>query len=307
MPQCPFCHNQSVIKYASACDVEYFTSDKMFDFYNCNACDIVFISPVPVNELNIIYPANYYSFTAKNKSIAFRIKDFIDTIFYRKILKQIKGEKLRALDIGGGTGSLLDSMRKADKRISYTQVVDIDSNAKTAAEKNGHHYFCGTIESFNDTTAYDVILMLNLVEHVANPREVMQKAASLLSDNGRIIIKTPNFKSLDANLFKKSYWGGLHCPRHWVLFTKNSFEQLAVECNLQVRHFTYTQGAPFWGFSVLHWLHKRKWIRAGKDRPVIYHPLFGIISMAAAAFDFVRKPFAPLSQMFFVLSKKTGK
>ena len=304
MPQCPLCNADTTNKYAEATDVEYFTSTKIFDFFECNDCAVSFIHPMPVHELSNIYPANYYSFTSMNKSISFRIKDFIDTVFYKKILKKIPGEKLRALDIGGGTGTLLNSLKKADARINFTQVVDIDTHAKLAAEKNGHHYFCGTIESFTDTALYDVILMLNLIEHVANPREILAKAASLLNKNGVIIIKTPNYKSLDVAVFKKTYWGGLHCPRHWVLFTKNSFQKLSAECGLHTNHFAYTQGAPFWSFSVLHWLHQRKWITADKEHPIIYHPLFFVISMAAAVFDFIRKPFAPLSQMFFVLAKK---
>ena len=303
MPQCPLCTNITTNKYAAATDVEYFTSTKFFDFYECNRCGILFIDPVPSDELNIIYPTNYYSFTALNKTISFRIKDFIDTIFYKKILRRVSGNKLRALDIGGGTGTLLNSLKKADTRIGYTQVVDIDTNAKLIAEKNGHHYFCGTIENFNDPAYYDVILMLNLIEHVANPQAVLTKAASLLNKDGVLIIKTPNYKSLDAVLFKKTYWGGLHCPRHWVLFTKKSFQQLAADCSLQTQYFTYTQGAPFWSFSILHWMHRHKWIKADRGHPIIYHPFFFVISMVAAAFDFIRKPFAPLSQMFFVLEK----
>lgn len=304
MPLCPRCNADTKEKYTTASDVEYFTTTNKFDYYTCNNCEILFIYPMPVNDLGIIYPSNYYSFTPVNKSIAFRIKDFIDSIFYKKILKNLNGEKLRALDIGGGTGTLLDNLKKADARIDYTQVVDIDAQAKLAAEKNGHAYFCGTIENFTDTIGYDVILMLNLIEHVANPGEVLAKAAGLLHTKGVIIVKTPNYKSLDAALFKNTYWGGLHCPRHWVLFTKSSFEKLSAECGLQTNHFAYTQGAPFWSFSILHWLHQRKWITADKEHPIIYHPLFFVISVAAAAFDFIRKPFAPLSQMFFVLVKK---
>jgi 2-polyprenyl-3-methyl-5-hydroxy-6-metoxy-1,4-benzoquinol methylase len=304
MPQCPLCHTDCNNHFATATDVEYFTTTANFDFLNCKHCDIIFIHPMPVQELAAIYPANYYSFTEKNSSLAFKIKDWLDSRFYRKILQQLPGTGLKALDIGGGTGTLLDSLQKADKRVTHTQVVDIDPKAKTIAEANGHQYYCGTIESFESQQQYDVILMLNLVEHVANPKAVLAKAASLLSPNGRIIIKTPNFKSLDASLFRQSYWGGLHCPRHWVLFTKKSFSQMATACSLQVQHFTYTQGAPFWSFSLLHWLHRRRWIRADRDRPIIYHPLFGLISLAAATFDFLRKPFAPLSQMFFVLGKK---
>lgn len=307
MPQCPLCSIVISNKYTSATDVEYFTSTKIFDFFECSQCEILFIHPMPVNELHSLYPANYYSFTAVNKSISFKIKDFIDSIFYRKMLKKLPGKTLRALDIGGGTGTLLDSLIKADSRIYFTQVVDIDAKAKQTAELKGHHYFCGTIESFNDTGSYDVILILNLVEHVANPGEVLSKAAALLSPQGIIIVKTPNYKSLDAALFKTTYWGGLHCPRHWIIFNKNSFQKLADECNLASRYFSYTQGAPFWSFSILHWLHKRKLIKADKEHPIIYHPLFFVISMFAAAVDFIRKPFAPLSQMFFVLTKKVNK
>lgn len=304
MPQCPLCNAVSPNKYATATDVEYFTSNNVFDYYECIHCEIVFIFPMPVNELSIIYPDNYYSFTAMNKSISFRIKDLIDTIFYRKILKQIPGNKLKALDIGGGTGTLLDSLIKADKRIDHTQVVDIDTKAKLIAESKGHHYYNGTIESFPGNETYDVILMLNLIEHVADPKEVIKKASSLLSNNGVIIIKTPNYKSLDASLFKKTYWGGLHCPRHWILFTKKSFQKLSNDCGLETWHFSFTQGAPFWSFSMLHWLHKKKLIKADKEHPIIYHPLFALISIIMAAFDFIRKPFAPLSQMFFVITKR---
>jgi SAM-dependent methyltransferase len=296
--------NESTQYYTTATDLEYFTTTENFDFYTCPKCDILFIHPMPVNLLSTIYPPNYYSFTNKNKSLAFRLKDFIDSLLYRKILKKIPGNHLRVLDIGGGTGTLLDSIKKADSRVSFTQVVDLDSNAKSIAEQNGHQYFEGPIEAFEDKTGYDVILMLNLVEHVANPWQVTRNAASLLNKDGVIIIKTPNFRSLDARLFKDSYWGGLHCPRHWVIFSKDSFSRLAAESNLDVKQFSYTQGAPFWAFSILHWMHKRKWIRADKQRPIIYHPLFGLISLVAAAVDFARKPFAPLSQMFFVLSKK---
>ena len=306
MPQCPLCNAASPAKYATATDVEYFTTSKKFDYYECSVCDILFIDPMPVNELNSIYPSNYYSFTAMNRSISFRLKDLIDTIFYRKILKQVPGNDLKALDIGGGTGTLLDSLIKADKRITHTQVVDIDPKARPIVEAKGYHYYCGTIERFSGNVAYDVILMLNLIEHVANPKAVIEKAVSLLSNTGVIIIKTPNYKSLDAVLFKKTYWGGLHCPRHWILFTKKSFENLSSNCGLEVQHFSYTQGAPFWSFSILHWLHKKKLIKADKDHPVIYHPLFSVISIAAAAFDFIRKPFAALSQMFFVITKRTN-
>jgi SAM-dependent methyltransferase len=304
MPQCPICNINSEVKYCTASDVEYFTSQQSFNFFECITCDILFIDPMPVNQLASIYPPNYYSFTSKQSSLAFKIKDWLDTIFYKKILKKLPGSSLSVLDIGGGTGTLLDTIKKADHRIRNTQVVDIDDKAKLIAESNGHKYYCGTIESFKGQHSFDVILMLNLVEHVSDPKEVLHKAGTLLSPGVVIIIKTPNFKSWDAKLFKNTYWGGLHCPRHWVLFSKKSFISIANTANLKIKYFSYTQGAPFWAFSILHWMHGHRWIKADKKYPIIYHPFFTIISLCAAVVDFIRKPFAPLSQMFFVLEKK---
>ena len=77
MPQCPLCKVDITGKYASASDVEYFSSTKTYDFFECGNCKVLFIYPVPVDELSSIYPANYYSFTKMNKSISFKIKDFI--------------------------------------------------------------------------------------------------------------------------------------------------------------------------------------------------------------------------------------
>ena len=306
MANCPNCKNTAVTQYCKATDVEYFTTADTYTFFECADCGILFIDPMPISLLATIYPANYYSFTNMNRSISFRIKDWLDAIFYKKILKKIPGQALRVLDVGGGTGTLLDSVKRADKRVSFTQVVDLDANAKTIAERKGHQYYQGPIENFEDPHGYDVILMLNLIEHVADPAAVLSKAAALLNTNGVIIIKTPNYQSLDARLFRNTYWGGLHCPRHWVIFSRDSFSKLSHQCHLSIRQFSYTQGAPFWSFSILNWLHAKKWITADKERPIIYHPLFGVISVCAAAIDFARKPFAPLSQMFFVLSKKNN-
>lgn len=265
------------------------------------ACGVLFINPLPLDELSIIYPENYYSFTSRSKSLAFRIKDFADGFFYKKILKKIKSDKINILDIGGGTGTSLDLLRKADERVTATMVVDLDEHARDIAEAKGHQYFCGRIEEYQPVEKFDLILMLNLVEHVADPAEVLKKVKTLLNPSGLIIIKTPNHDSWDARLFRHQNWAGYHCPRHWVIFDKKSFIGLASGCSLTVVESSYTQGGSFWAQSMLHLMHKRKWISAGKNKPLVNHFLFGPISMLMAIFDTCRKPFANLSQLFFIL------
>ena len=141
-------------------------------------------------------------------------------------------------------------------------------------------------------------LMLNLIEHVADPLEVLQMAQSLLAPGGIIVIKTPNTDSWDARLYKKSYWGGLHCPRHWVIFSEKSFRLLLQSTALKIKKITYTQGAPFWAFSIIAALHRRKIVRISTKKPIIFHWLFAPISAVFAVFDFIRRPFAKTSQLF---------
>ncbi len=301
---CPICKQKNINTWCVAKDYEYFSVADEFTYYGCAGCGTIFIHPVPVDLLKNIYPPNYYSFTHKSGNVVVRIKEWLDKNFFKKILKRLPGTDLNVLDIGGGTGWMLDMLKRTDKRINFTQIVDIDEKARAIAEKNGHSYFEGTIESFKTEKQFDLVLMLNLIEHVADPLAVLQKTQSLLSPGGAIVIKTPNTDSWDARLFKNSYWGGLHCPRHWVIFSKKSFRLLMQSTMLSIKKINYTQGAPFWAFSIIAAMHRKKIVRITASKPIIFHWLFAPLSALFAVFDFIRRPFAKTSQLFIILTKE---
>ena len=301
--KCTNCGSNKYQSYARAMDIEYFTGDDVYEYFLCNDCEVLFLFPQPLNELQKIYPGNYYSFNDDPKSFSFKIKNKLDRLFFKKHLSDLPQKKMNVLDIGGGTGSACDIIKNIDHRVAQTQIVDIDTAAEKIALQKGHQYFCCRIEDFETEQQYDVILMLNLIEHVADPAMILKKAGKLLSKSGIIIIQTPNYQSLDARIFRNASWGGYHCPRHWIIFNKKSFLNLAESCWLNPAHFNYTQGAAFWTVSILHKLQQMKLIKASAKKPLVYQPLFGIISMIMAAFDLLRKPFAPLSQMLIVLKR----
>lgn len=304
MTVCPLCHAENASVYARAQDIEYKTfPGNWFDLHKCSECDILYIDPMLSDRLGDIYPPNYYSFTSAKKSIASAIKERLDAAYFRRTLRGISGETLSALDVGGGTGWLLEMLRKAEPRVESTCVVDIDDRAQRIALAAGHDYFLGRIEDFDRKQPFDVILMLNLIEHVSNPRAVLEKARSLLAANGRLFLKTPNFDALDARLFRRHSWAGYHCPRHFVLFTKKSLCKLCDECGLQVQRFSYTQGAPFWSISVLDLLRRMHLVQISSERPAIYHPLTPLLQIAFAGVDFIRRPISKLSQMQLVLTR----
>jgi SAM-dependent methyltransferase len=303
-PRCLASGSVSSEAWADVWDAEYLTTSDHFLQRRCLECGALFIDPVPADRLAEIYPPNYYSFsTERRPSLVQRIKDALDRRLFRRVLRQLSGAQLSVLDVGGGAGAQLDAVRACDARVRFTQIVDFDARAAEIAKANGHAFFCGRIEDFAADRTFDLILMLNLIEHVQNPQAVLLKLRSALTPAGLILLKTPNYDSLDARLFRHRNWGGYHAPRHWVLFTRESFERVAQRANLRVRSFAYTQGAPFWSTSILFMLAEWGLIRVTKERPAVNHPLFPILAGVAAGFDFIRAPFAKLSQMLIVLQR----
>lgn len=292
--------------YARATDIEYFTTPRTFDYYHCQDCDILFIAPMLSDQLSTIYPPSYYAFDEKSQAtIAWKVKRWLDKRLMRGVTSRIRGaDNLSILDIGGGTGWMAAAARTADSRVARTLVVDMDPQAETRARSGGHDFYCGRIEDFASKEKFDLILMLNLIEHVPDPDQIIRASAKLLSPRGRILIQTPNFRSLDAFLFRYRSWGGYHCPRHFVLFSKSSLSQLLVRNELAVEKIRYTQGAAFWATSIMHELAQRGIISAGPNRYYHMHPASPILQIFFAAFDFIRRPFSKTSQMVVVAKHK---
>jgi 2-polyprenyl-3-methyl-5-hydroxy-6-metoxy-1,4-benzoquinol methylase len=302
-PTLPFDVSDAVA-WATSWDTEYFTSQDRFTYFHSASANVLFIDPVPDDRLSEIYPPTYYSF-GRPTGIAQRLKASLDRRRFARLLRQLPGDSLSALDVGGGAGWVLDHVREADPRVTRTTVVDLDTEPAAEAEASGHEFFGGRIEEFVPEAEYDLVLLLNLIEHVADPLAVLTKIRALLRPHGRVLLKTPNFESLDARLFRHHHWGGLHCPRHWVLFNRRSLTELATLAGLEVTKFSYTQGAPFWTTSILAALNHRGLIRANYERPLLRHPLATPLIVSSAAFDILRSPFSKTSQMFFELGRRS--
>ncbi len=309
---CLACGSGQRTHWCNATDVEYQSVADRYAYWRCLDCASLSIDPCPVQRLAEIYPPNYYSFTGSAPSLLERFKLAFDRRLLQSILRKFSGGTLAALDIGGGTGWMLNEARRVEPRLKTTVIVDIDAQAQDLAAAAGHRFVASRIEDFSTDQRFDLVLMLNLIEHVADPVAVLAAVGRLLTPQGRILLKTPNHASLDAQLFRQSYWGGLHCPRHWVIFTPASLESAAGRAGLSVERLELTQGAPFWCWSVLAGLARRGWITITARRPMAQHPLAPLLMALFAAFDFLRRPLMgrsglATSQMFAVLAaNKSG-
>ncbi|MGR8011834.1 class I SAM-dependent methyltransferase [Streptomyces hypolithicus] len=285
--------------FAKAYDKEYFTSDEEYSYALCPSCSAVYLDSPPVDRLDVIYPTNYYSYGGIGESTTFteRIKERLDGRMLAKVLKGIPGEKLRVLDVGGGSGWLLTTVRRVDQRVAETHEVDLQAAAAPLAEAAGHVYHRMPIEEFTSDEPFDLILMMSIIEHVPDPRRVMAGVAGLLSEHGVLLMKTPNTATADARIFRHRNWGGLHCPRHFVLFTEPGLDRLGSQVGLAKSDSYYTQGAPQWAISVMAWLSDRGWIKVSREKPAYTNRVYEPLTAFFAGVDFLRARFAPTAQM----------
>ncbi len=130
------------------------------------------------------------------------IRDSINNIL--KINNKEKPlEKVKILDVGCGGGLLSEPMSRLG-----AEVVGIDASikninvAKLHAKKNklDIDYICTSPENFKTNTKFDVILNMEIVEHVEDVDFFLKSCASFLKKDGIMFVATLN-KTLKSYLF----------------------------------------------------------------------------------------------------------
>ena len=134
-----------------------------------------------------------------------RIKYIKDNIIKNfKLNSTIKPlKKINILDIGCGGGLLTEPMCRLGANVfgidASQKNIDI---AKFHAKKNGLkiNYLCATPEDLKIKKKFDVILNMEIVEHVENVNFFLKKSSELLKKNGLMFIATLN-KTLKSYAF----------------------------------------------------------------------------------------------------------
>jgi SAM-dependent methyltransferase len=238
-----------------------------------------------------------------------RVKARLDLRAYRGAVARLGTSTPRILDVGGGDGEISERfVRQGGAAGAF--VVDPDPESIEAARARGLDGYAGTIEELETDERFDLVLMLNLIEHVADPVAVLEKASALLAPGGLIWLQTPNFRSLDGGIFRDRNWAGYHCPRHWAIFSELGLRRALGRARLEAAEFRRTQGGGFWAQSLLG-LRRERVMRAGGRpaawsgapagtslaRPLVRYRAFAPLAALFTAFDMATRRVRPVSQV----------
>ncbi|MFX0136758.1 MAG: class I SAM-dependent methyltransferase [Candidatus Hodarchaeota archaeon] len=230
---CDLCDNNNYVLNFRGRDYRFGRKEN-YNVVKCNNCGLSYVNPRPAPEvINKLYIEDY---TAEDnaliipemgnkhwKKILERVWHKINGQYIDEIFYNAKG---RVLDIGCWNGYLLLPLRKKG-----CEVYGIETNPKyvDVCQQLGLNVFCGTLKDarFPDQF-FDTVIMSQVVEHLASPKETMREIKRILRSEGKVLVFCPNAESYLSKFFGK-YWHGWHIPFHFYAFTKKTIQRLAKE------------------------------------------------------------------------------
>jgi SAM-dependent methyltransferase len=170
----------------------------------CRACGTEYASPQPSDErLSQIYSAEYYDAWHLESPESLRT---MKAMSFQPLVREIQcWGATRVMDVGCARGEFLGTVGA-----SGYELFGVDRNEaaiESAATAVPHAVFhAGTLadKPFGDQQ-FDVITMIDFIEHVRDPEAELRDAAARLAPGGRVLISTPRRDSTVARLTGRNW------------------------------------------------------------------------------------------------------
>lgn len=169
-----------------------FIEEKEFPFsvsgVICKNCGWIFQNPsYSVSELDLLYNfSDSQALSKEAENLAELNAKRRSEILYENISKYITNKTRQILDVGGRNGEIVQSF---DTNIYNVSVLDMDAGNPINSDINKIRI---PFLDFESEKKFDLITMLHVLEHTDSPKDFLQKANTLLNEDGLIYIEVPS-------------------------------------------------------------------------------------------------------------------
>lgn len=202
---------------SNECDQEYHLNKT--GIVKCRQCNFSYINPrISTGILNkrLQEWAGEDVVDEERLSVAFDERTMALYRSYLERISKITGKKTgRLLDIGCSTGSFLVAARSMGWEVEGLEIGKASS--EYASGELGLNVQNGSIYDFDVNTKYDVIVFLEVIEHLEEPQKALQKIASMLDKGGVLLLSTPNYDSLYRRVHGSKWWV-INCEDEHIMF-----------------------------------------------------------------------------------------
>jgi 2-polyprenyl-3-methyl-5-hydroxy-6-metoxy-1,4-benzoquinol methylase len=155
------------------------------------------------------------------KRIRYEILYRYETV--KKLINKYKSGKLSVLDIGSGHGFLPFFLDKSWN----INGIDFDPERVRRANQIKHKnafFTTGDAENFNLHKKFDVVLALDVIEHLDHPEMCIKNVSKHLNKDGIFIVSNPNRRSFWTLLFDNRF---IRLENHKHYWTPKQFASMA--------------------------------------------------------------------------------
>lgn len=224
---CPYCEGPLLGRYAQVTDWRFGTGPPA-DVYWCPECGALGAGRVPAPGEIASWYSDYY--THDPEPARSRIWSRLwPTPGRRRELERLRayrtplGTSGRFLEVGTGSGERLLQFAAAGWEVVGQ---DLDPKAGRLARPAGIEvHQCEVSDLVDREKPFDLIGLSHVLEHVAEPAQLLRDCAALLAPAGRICVVSPNADGLGRLLFGR-WWFGLEQPRHLAIPTLESLRRV---------------------------------------------------------------------------------
>jgi 2-polyprenyl-3-methyl-5-hydroxy-6-metoxy-1,4-benzoquinol methylase len=151
----------------------------------------------------------------------------------RRVLEELEklAPKGKLLDIGSSTGFFLSEAKYRGWR---TKGIEFSSWSKKIAEERFElEVYAQPLEELNwPKESFDAVAMLDVIEHLTNPRQVLREVAKILKPEGTLVLTTPNCGSHLARWAREKWYAVL--PGHLFYFSPTALAHILEETGFRV-------------------------------------------------------------------------
>ena len=234
---CPYCEGPLLGRFAQVPDWRFATGAPG-DVYWCPHCGALGAGRAPATDEVASWYSDYYTHApepprtrvwSRMWPTARRLRELERLRWYLAP----PGSTGRFLEVGTGSGERLLQFAAAGWEVVGQ---DVDPKAGRLAREVGIEVHQRPVaELVGREKAFDLIGLNHVLEHVAEPAELLRDCASLLAPAGRVCVISPNAGSLGRLLFGR-WWFGLEQPRHLAIPTLESLRRVTSRVPLRAVH-----------------------------------------------------------------------
>ncbi len=185
---CPLCHSTEHKIYAVLDHRE---------LRICFECKHLFVGKFDKQRMQKVYNEEYHGSEKDMVDWNLRNNNVWEGLC-RNIKKYLEGKGVRLLDMGAGTGGFALKIKERYPEVALTLIensyfakIFLKNNIKDAAIYGDLF----ELESAMDSGKFDVITILQTLEHLENPKEICENLYGILKNGGILLLTVPNRKS----------------------------------------------------------------------------------------------------------------